>query len=129
MNDGPPLVDRESTETSRLLRDLDKPSLANLAYALRHPETWPEGFHWNYGRCDSCAMGLAHELWKAIPNTYRQTGASVMARSFAMPFRDSERIFLEAWKERTFPRNLFLSHNIGPDEVADRIDAYLQRAE
>jgi hypothetical protein len=44
-------------------RDLLVPSLENLAFMLRHPETWPEGFEWDYGCYAGCAVGLAHRLW------------------------------------------------------------------
>jgi hypothetical protein len=43
--------------------DLTVPSLANLSYILRHPETWPENFKWDYRRFDSCAVGLASRRW------------------------------------------------------------------
>lgn len=29
-----------------------------LISALRHPETWPEGFVWNWENCQRCGMGL-----------------------------------------------------------------------
>jgi hypothetical protein len=44
--------------------DLSVPSLRNLAFILRHKETWPPGFYWNYCRADSCALGLAVRVWK-----------------------------------------------------------------
>ena len=40
-----------------------EPSVAALSHALRHPETWPEGFEWDYRRVECCAMGLARRLW------------------------------------------------------------------
>ncbi len=43
--------------------DLSVPSLENLAYVLRHRETWPQGFVWDYRYSPSCAMGLTHMLW------------------------------------------------------------------
>ena len=45
------------------LVSLNRPSLRGLAFALRHPETWPAGFTWNYAKCNSCAMGLAAKIW------------------------------------------------------------------
>lgn len=70
------------TETERLFANLDKPSLHALSYALRHPDTWPEGFMWNYNQCHQCAMGLAHQLWN-IQEAAVTDGASIMARSSA----------------------------------------------
>jgi hypothetical protein len=77
---------KSKTETEALFCDLDKPSLHALSYALRHPDTWPRSFVWDYKKCDQCAMGLAHGLWGTIAETTPDTGASVMAREFAIPF-------------------------------------------
>lgn len=131
------------SETERLLRDLDKPSLENLAYALRHPETWPRGFVWDYSHCDHCAMGLAHALWRYStepPSNGPHTGSSRMARTFAIPYEAAWRIFFEAaagysvekktWfgfgKPKTIPCP---NENVTPEMVAKRIDAHLARAE
>ncbi len=43
--------------------DLSVPSLENLAYMLRHRETWPEGFRWSYRNYNTCALGLADQMW------------------------------------------------------------------
>ena len=40
--------EKHPTETEALFQDLSKPSLHALSYALRHPDTWPEGFVWDY---------------------------------------------------------------------------------
>src|SRR5689334_13480886 len=85
---------KQRTETEKLFADLDKPSLHGLSYALRHPDTWPKGFVWNYSKCDQCAMGLAHALWKQIPSTDRDNGASIMAHEFGMPYATAQSIFL-----------------------------------
>jgi hypothetical protein len=129
------------TETERLFSDLDKPSLHALSYALRHPDTWPEGFIWDYSQCTQCAMGLAHQLWsKLVPETNNETAASVMARQFAIPYSAAQNIFLGqgSWcprKERTTGvlwwkqtnRVLNLSA-VTPEMVADQIDAHLGHA-
>lgn len=115
------------------LRDLGKPSLHALSYCLRHPDTWPEGFYWDFADCQQCAMGLAHELWSAIPSVDRRDGPSVMARTFAMPYEQAERIFLgEAYRtEHLFGiLTRYPGHdNITPEMVANAIDAYLEKAE
>lgn len=122
---------RPTTETEALFKDLSKPSLHALSYALRHPDTWPEGFYWNYDNCDQCAMGLAHQLWrKHVQEVYTETGASVMAKAFGMPYGKAERIFLEGPKNHRyfgiFPRGY---RTMTPDMVADDIDAYLKSCE
>jgi hypothetical protein len=109
------------------LQDLSKPSLHALSYALRHPDTWPEGFVWNYAQCAQCAMRLAHRLWRQIPRPENDTGTSVMARSFAMPYEEANKIFFLAhhvWGP--FYRQMAA---VTPEIVADKIDAYIKRAE
>lgn len=134
------IVKTTQTEATKLFADLDKPSLHALSYALRHPDTWPKSFHWNYNKCDHCAMGLAHALWDSIPEANRSDGASIMAREFAMPFGHARSIFMGGswtptktevegclwWKETTHVMNL---HAVTPEMVADQIDAYLKTAE
>lgn len=123
------------------LADLSKPSLHALSYALRHPDTWPKDFIWNYNECEKCAMGLAHQLWAQIPQTKPATAASIMARAFAMPYEAARSIFLGDWKwvpkrEITkghlwWKKNLLCADHsrVSPEMVADQIDAYLARAE
>lgn len=138
---------KPQTETEKLFA-LDKPSLGNLSYALRHPDTWPEGFVWNYGECDQCAMGLAHALWKQVPKAVKSTGASFMARTFAIPFDAASSIFMGhvgACRARWIPdaalkttvtghfwwkskKTLPYWEAITPDMVADQIDKYLTEA-
>jgi hypothetical protein len=122
---------KTQTETQALFRDLDKPSLHALSYVLRHPDTWPDGFVWDYRYCDQCAMGLAHELWKdKVADTDIYNGASIMARRFGMAFEEARAIFMEA---RGAPRRYFIgprnydAHT--PERVADQIDAYLKKCE
>lgn len=118
-----------------------KPSLEGLVYALRHPETWPEGFVWNYRDCNSCAMGLARQLWDSVPRTVRGTGASKMARTFAMPYEVANSIFMGKgptamdwlpfktenrgmlwWKEQFQVAD---HSRVTPEMVADQIEKYL----
>ena len=45
--------------------DMSKPSLAALAYDLRH---LPDNFRFSFFDCHKCAMGRAHILWpEAVP--------------------------------------------------------------
>lgn len=126
------------SETDRLLRDLDKPSLGNLAYALRHPETWPKGFVWDYRECDQCAMGLAHQLWKGIiPRVDRSDGASIMANRFAIPYSAARDIFVGDGWTSSYTKNSFFGlvktpiryGSVTPEMVADAIDAHIARAD
>lgn len=132
----------KKTEAEKLFQDLNKPSLHALSYALRHPDTWPADFVWNFEYCDQCAMGLAHQLWKSIPESDNdvKTGTSRMARAFAMPYTDAKNIFFgnrdwtpqKEWTEGWIFKKTFKSHNLGavtPDMVADQIDKYLAKAE
>lgn len=123
---------KPKTETEALFRDLDKPSLHALSYVLRHPDTWPETFIWNYSNCTQCAMGLAHHLWK-VPPAKRETGPTIMAHAFAMPYTDAYRIFLgKAYSCQYFFGliNIPIPNSaITPDMVADQIDQYLARVE
>jgi hypothetical protein len=76
------VISKPQTETEKLFA-IDKPSLENLSYALRHPETWPKDFVWDYGECNDCAMGLAHRLWDlgGMPDDQPDGGVTQMARS------------------------------------------------
>lgn len=128
-------IDKPRTETEALFGDLDKPSLHALSYALRHPDTWPDGFYWDYNRCQKCAMGLAHRLWESyVPWVGIDSGPSVMAKTFSMPYAASKRIFMDADKHH---KDSYLfgmikiarMSSITPEMVADDIDAFLARAE
>ena len=93
------------------------PSLAALAYALRHPETWPPNFEWNYSYCHSCAIGLTAELWNLSQQDLDAfEGPLSIAGVMKMPRAQAAAIF---W---------FLDHDtrrITPNHVADAIDQYL----
>jgi hypothetical protein len=123
---------------SAFLEDLTKPSLHALSYALRHPDTWPEGFVWKYKKCSQCAMGLAHLLWNTIAISENpDTAVSYAARGFAMPYEEAKNIFLGAydWMPLIVEGHLwwktaeFDFKSVTPEMVADQIDAYLERAE
>lgn len=133
------------SETESLFIDLDRPSLAALSYILRHPDTWPKDFIWNFGDCYQCAMGLAHRLWKQIPRSSSETGATIMAREFAIPYGVALNIFLAdyghaEWLPRRvehktegrlwWKKEISTSHRdydaVTPEMVADQIDAFLK---
>lgn len=136
-----------TTETQALFGDLNKPSLHTLSYVLRNPDMWPKGFVWDYQSCDQCAMGLAHRLWK-VGTADRGSGATLMARTFSLPYATADSIFMGAgpwmptriktksvstgflglWKEQQ--RIRIADHrSVTPEMVADQIDAYLKTQE
>lgn len=119
-----------------------KPSLVALAYALRHPETWPEGFVWDYGSCADCAMGLASELWsdrKSPDPDDSDAMRSWIAREMALPLGRADDIFfgLAPIVTKKVKVGWFRSRTEGkpdwdavyPEDVADAIDRYLASAE
>lgn len=125
------LKTRQKTETEKLFSDLDKPSLHGLSYALRHPDTWPAGFKWDYGDCGQCAVGLAHSLWSGVPIPEPNDIGSVMGRAFAMPYSDAKRIFFWAGGGvmgtiRCFGLN---GSTVTPEMIANHIDKYLETVE
>lgn len=122
-----------------LARSLGAPSLDGLAYALRHPETWPKGFVWDFNECSRCAMGLAHALWGDAPvNGNNDAWTSASARLLAVPYEEADRIFYWEGYQQVRPKK-FLGIKIGsvvvdadnvtPGMVADAIDTYIARAE
>lgn len=107
----------------------DKPSLETLAYALRHPETWPDGFVWNYSGCTTCAMGLAAELWfKGREQVSVPAYISWAAHTFAMQYEAATRIFLKTRPPRTW-RHPFAQEisAVTPEHVATAIERYLEQ--
>lgn len=102
----------------------DTPSLEALSYALRHQETWPVGFEWDYSTCDTCAMGLTAQLWSAATLPPNAIDVPLWAFvHFRMPSAVSKGIFLRLGQRRDVR-----DANITPEHVADAIDAYLATA-
>lgn len=127
-------IDREVQALSRIA---DRPNLQALAYALRHPETWPGDFVWDYRECTCCAIGLSLRLWPKmdLPNSQpaRQTW---IAREMAMSYREAKTIFFElapvktvivkhGWFRKKTSRRVYQFACVTPDHVADAIDRYL----
>lgn len=102
---------------------LATPSLEALAYVLRHPETWPEDFQWDYGRCSTCAVGLAHRLWERRP----YYSVATTAYDFGLGSRDADAIFINAKSKRWLPRFFQAPWSVQPKHVAREIDRYLRR--
>lgn len=101
------------------------PSLENLSHVLRHHETWPQGFEWDFAKTECCALGLAERLWAD------QLG-SVAAMFAALSYWEYVNIFLRSGTKprqkflRFFTRECFLEE-VTPGMVADQIDAYLAK--
>lgn len=122
------LEELKSITVKNLARDMERPNLVALSYALRHPDTWPKDFVWNYADCDQCAMGLACQLW---PNLvlHQKNGAhtdyletkSILARIFAMSYKTAVKIFFKMDKVIGGDHK-----DVMPEDVADAIDAYLK---
>lgn len=95
--------------------DVGKPELHVLSYALRHRDVWPEGFVWDFGDCDKCAMGLVDELWVLFDGS--------ITTIFEMRGADAIRLFCSDG----YPG--IPAKDVTPEMVADKIDAYLANAE
>jgi hypothetical protein len=122
----------KSAQVQSLAWISDNPNLTALSYALRHPETWPEGFVWDYRDCKTCAIGLASKLWNHLNWPADQSALNTeTARHFAMSYKQANRIFWNLgrmtrkriyllWNQEYFDRS-----DVTPDDVADAIDRYL----
>lgn len=146
---------KPKTESEKLFADLDKPSLHALSYALRHPDTWPENFVWDYNDCQQCAMGLANAFWhkgrhqKSGKNTegyeFERPYISRAAKDFGIPYGKAVEIFFDSKTITTteLHRSYFglgpnVPHqtltkveekDVTPEMVADQIDKYLETVE
>jgi hypothetical protein len=90
--------------------DLSVPSLAGLAWVLRHKEAWPPGHQWDFTRGSTCAVGIAMRRWGTRVTDFPSMTISARNTMFCFgayhPVADSD---------------------VTPEMVADRIDTYLAR--
>lgn len=100
-------------------------TLESLAWRLRHPETWPEGFEWDYAKCSRCAMGLAYRLKTGkklleieLDGVITRKVRAAIDDARAMKLRDFSAIFWEL-----SPRGLW--RDVTPKDVATAIEKYL----
>ena len=107
----------KSFEERNPLVDLSKPSIAALSYALRHRETWPKDFKWNFFCCTTCAMGLAARLWTQLRPFHENIGANL-----GVSISAAHRIFVQAAWEWGGPTD---SPDVSPEDIADLLDAHL----
>lgn len=79
------------TEQSALASELlSRPSVDGLCFALRNPTVWPRGFEWDYSCCETCAMGLAQELWGLF-----HPASSLVGKAIGLPDGPAWEIFTE----------------------------------
>ena len=99
----------------------DEPTLRGLSYALRHRETWPIGFAWQYEDCTSCAMGLAVDLIQPVPRPrYVYDHGMFVRAQFCLGWTAYEAIFESLNETHAIHRR-----QVTPEHVADAIDRYL----
>ena len=98
---------------------LNAPSLRSLSAILRNRALWPEGFVWDYGNCETCAMGLAARMWKGLSPTTSSLGPALEISSAV-----TDRLFLDV--DGSIQRRKRVKFDdITPEHVADEIDRYL----
>ena len=89
-------------------------TLRDLSFALRHPDTWPKGFEWNYSDCHKCAMGLAFTMW---PQQIKEPTTQAMVDGFGIPVTSASEIFTGAGRHATGSIK-----GVTPAIIADLID-------
>lgn len=128
-------------EVQALSRITDRPNLVALAYSLRHPETWPADFVWDYRNCTKCAIGLSLRLWPKLQLPQGQMAQQTwIAREMAMPYDAAKLMFFglgppirvgrygahrrsKGWFRA--PHWIADQSAVTPDDVANAIDQYL----
>jgi hypothetical protein len=97
--------------------NLRAPSLQALAYVLRHPETWPDRFAFEFESCSRCAMGLAWALWypQKEMGGHAESWIDVTADNLGISVQVAAAIFLNTRQGTT-----------AADIIAERIEYYLE---
>jgi hypothetical protein len=94
----------------------DKPSLAYLAYALRHREVWPTSFEWDYSTHGTCAMGLVALLW---PTSDSSCTADI-AIEFNISKDEAKWLFIAAGKSYSLTDEEY--KKVQPEHIAELIE-------
>ena len=95
--------------------------MSALAYLLRHPQTWPTGFEWDFGNCHTCAMGLSYALWHdQAPTSAAWFGG--VAELLAISACASFAIFVAPSLRSAHGLD---AHDISPEMIADEIEQYV----
>lgn len=97
----------------------EEPSLALLAYKLRHPEEWPEGFEFDYCSQWTCAMGLACAMW------WPKTGSMIknnISQKFGIPMEVVLNLFFKVGSHMSLEKR---GGGVTNEECALVIERYL----
>lgn len=113
----------ETARATEIKPDLSKPSLAGLAWLLRHPGEWQKGHLWDFkvplrlGKCGTsgCAIGVGRLQWGH--NTYTRFHDG-LPKNVALIFYS-----YGDWPLKTY--GAAFSAEVTPLMVADAIDRYL----
>jgi hypothetical protein len=97
-----------------------EPSLKNLAIILRNKQMWPQGFEWDYTRHDTCAIGLARQIWGTPDSSF------FLSETFNVSEKVTERFFLDAHKRAFLGLFRIKMSKVTPERVANLIDRYLE---
>ena len=98
-------------------------ALKNLAWLLRHPNHWPEGFAWEYTDLDRCAVGLCRQahgdrVFKAI---FGHAAVSVVCGAYQY----QGNVPRDIW--RLFWGRIDSHRSITPLDIARDIEKYVAR--
>jgi hypothetical protein len=97
----------------------NKPTIGALSFALRHKELWPADFHWDYSRCETCAMGLARRMW---PKHVEEANLSSMINAFGIDADTAQRVFTGSYSY--YRVGAIAGYEpVQPEHVADALDA------
>jgi hypothetical protein len=105
-----------TSPVAALARFREAPTLADLAILLRSQQLWPRSFHWDYGDCRFCAMGLAIKLTGAIVRVGVGDHIEWATKTLGLGWREFAPIFLDI----KIPGDL-----ITPEHVAVAIEKHL----
>lgn len=122
---------RDTVSFVEAVLDLATPSLAGLAWLLRHKEAWPVGFRWNFANCPTCAIGLAYRMicGEAPEDRFGPDDAAVwLPRAF--PALSDQEGFLVKSADKIFFGDVAFAlgielGDVTPEMVAQRIEDHL----
>ena len=98
-------------------------ALKNLAWLLRHPNHWPEGFAWEYTDLDRCAVGLCRQAHgdRAFNAIFGHAAVSVVCGGYQY----QGNVPRDIW--RLFWRRIDSHRYITPLDIARDIEKYVAR--
>jgi len=116
-----PFDSTETDATLALTRFRETPTLGDLAIILRHREVWPEGFVWDFGECEHCAMGLAACALRDDPATHERCYFDWVAAVFDIDMDTVDQLFDEGPSKGKVANYVYVT----PEHVAAAIEEYL----